>query len=95
MVFHRSEQLSCSCPDFQTRGGACKHLCAMRWIIDTWVIFSHEMSFNYISSHFAAVEHFKSLKPDHLSATFPAVPFFLPPTPAWDLSIIQALGSWY
>ena len=96
IVFHRSGQSSCSCPDFQTRGGACKHLRAMRRIIDTWVIFGHETSFNYISSHFAAVEHFKSLKPDHLSgptATLPAVPSVLPPAPAWDLSIIQALGE--
>jgi len=68
----------------------------MRWIIDTWVIAGHEKSFNYISSHFAVVEHFKSLKPNHLSgptATLPAVPSVLPPAPAWDLSIIQALGE--
>jgi hypothetical protein len=68
----------------------------MQRIIDTWVIVSHETSFNYISSRFAAVEHFKSLKPDHLSGptvTLPAVPSVLPPAPAWDLSIIQALGE--
>lgn len=68
----------------------------MRRIIDTWVIAGHETNFNYISSRFAAVEHFKSLKPDHLpgpTATLPAVPSVLPPAPAWDLSIIQALGE--
>jgi hypothetical protein len=96
MVFHRSGASSCSCPDFQTRGGACKHLRAMRRIIDTWVVAGHETSFNYISSRSAVIEHFKSLKSDHLpvpALTHPAIPSVLPPTPAWDLSVIQALGE--
>ncbi|KAL0060694.1 hypothetical protein AAF712_012517 [Marasmius tenuissimus] len=27
----------CSCLDFQSQGGACKHLCALRILIDSWV----------------------------------------------------------
>ncbi|KAK1234712.1 hypothetical protein PQX77_002079, partial [Marasmius sp. AFHP31] len=33
----RSGAGECSCPDFQSRGGACKHLRALRILIDSWV----------------------------------------------------------
>ncbi|KAF7978440.1 hypothetical protein HWV62_624 [Athelia sp. TMB] len=34
---HRSGPAFCSCPDFTHRGGACKHLRALRITIDRWV----------------------------------------------------------
>ncbi|EPQ52685.1 hypothetical protein GLOTRDRAFT_122648 [Gloeophyllum trabeum ATCC 11539] len=37
LYLHRTGQGSCSCLDFMNRGGACKHLRALRLCIDSWV----------------------------------------------------------
>jgi len=40
-----SGQASCSCPDFQAHGGACKHLRALRHAIDLWISTGYETPF--------------------------------------------------
>ncbi|KAF8823760.1 hypothetical protein HHX47_DHR9000388 [Lentinula edodes] len=48
VTLHRSGQGSCSCPDFEKRGGACKHLWALRRCIQVYVLILHvETPFNY------------------------------------------------
>ncbi|KAF8057038.1 hypothetical protein FPV67DRAFT_1456570 [Lyophyllum atratum] len=51
---------SCKCPDFHTHGGACKHLRAMRMILDVWVHYGHIPSLNYPTSSEAAREIMKT-----------------------------------
>ncbi|KAF8804230.1 hypothetical protein BYT27DRAFT_7214085 [Phlegmacium glaucopus] len=46
----RSGEASCSCPDFASNGGACKHLRAVRQTIDWWVSNKYEAPFNYPQS---------------------------------------------
>lgn len=36
LTFHPSGSATCTCPDWLTRGGACKHLRAFRLVIDSW-----------------------------------------------------------
>ncbi|KAJ3749740.1 hypothetical protein EV360DRAFT_76209, partial [Lentinula raphanica] len=52
----RSGQASCSCPDFQTNGGACKHLRAVRLVVDALVISGHEQTFIFPTSHLEALQ---------------------------------------
>ncbi|KAJ3851970.1 hypothetical protein EV368DRAFT_82994 [Lentinula lateritia] len=48
VTLHRSGQGSCSCPDFEKQGGACKHLWALRRCIEVYVLILHiETPFNY------------------------------------------------
>ena len=58
---HRSRFGSCTCLDFLNRGGACKHLCAFRHIIDSWARNGHILPFFYpptqaIGRHLANVD---------------------------------------
>ena len=44
---HCSGYGSCTCLDFLSHGGACKHLCAFRYIIDSWARNGHILPFFY------------------------------------------------
>ncbi|THU75552.1 hypothetical protein K435DRAFT_880601 [Dendrothele bispora CBS 962.96] len=48
-IQHNGKAL-CTCPDFQSRGGACKHLRALRIIVDNWLIINKFPAFVYPSS---------------------------------------------
>lgn len=52
----RSGKASCSCPDFQTRGGACKHLRSVRLFVDHWITSKQETTFLYPQSRKHAEE---------------------------------------
>lgn len=54
LFLHRAGHGGCSCPDFTNRGGACKHLRALRIILDLWVQQCHIQPFSYPSSLSAA-----------------------------------------
>ncbi|KAJ4499163.1 hypothetical protein C8R41DRAFT_755296, partial [Lentinula lateritia] len=48
VTMHRLGQGSCSCPDFEKRGGACKHLWALRRCIEAYILILRiETPFNY------------------------------------------------
>lgn len=51
---HRMGHGYCSCPDFVHRGGACKHLRALRIIIESWVRQYHITPFYYPPTPHAA-----------------------------------------
>lgn len=38
---------ACSCPDFQTHDGACKHLHVLRFAIEHWILQKLEMPFHF------------------------------------------------
>ncbi|KAJ7501990.1 hypothetical protein B0H11DRAFT_1799451, partial [Mycena galericulata] len=37
VYIHRDGYAACTCPDFTSRGGACKHLRALRLVLESWV----------------------------------------------------------
>jgi hypothetical protein len=79
----QSGRSSCSCPDFQTRGGACKHLRALRLIVDCWVQQGFEKPFVYPRSRNEATQ-------------VPMTDVNVPPplTPVlWDSTFVQSLGG--
>ncbi|KAF5381270.1 hypothetical protein D9615_008377 [Tricholomella constricta] len=92
---------SCTCPDFSTRGGACKHLRALRMILDTWAHYNHIPPLTYPSSAIAAREilkKFNVLNPGVMlplgtseSPPSPPVQPILQPTIDWTL--IQGLAE--
>ena len=105
IIFRRSGASSCLCPDFQKHGGACKHLCAVRHIVDYWVHCGLEKPFNYFPSHAAAVAAApagiaRSNNPDQshrdigpmLSIQSPPQPICLNASITWDPPTLQALG---
>ncbi|EPQ56931.1 hypothetical protein GLOTRDRAFT_127317 [Gloeophyllum trabeum ATCC 11539] len=47
LVIHRAGYASCTCPDFAHRGGACKHLRALRVRINNWVASGQVPPFYY------------------------------------------------
>ncbi|KAJ3832256.1 hypothetical protein F5878DRAFT_505339, partial [Lentinula raphanica] len=56
LSIQRSGRASCSCPDFQKKGGACKHLRAMRLVLDALVLAGHERAFNFPSTWLEAIQ---------------------------------------
>ena len=54
LILHRSGHGSCTCLDFSNRGGACKHLRALRLLVDNWVARQLIHPFHYPSSRSAA-----------------------------------------
>lgn len=54
LVLHRSGYGSCTCQDFSNRGGACKHLRALRLLIDDWVQRQLIYPFHYPTTESAA-----------------------------------------
>ena len=54
LILHRSGHGSCTCQDFSNRGGACKHLRALRLLVDNWAARQLIHPFHYPSSQSAA-----------------------------------------
>ena len=96
LELHQSgSESKCSCPDFCTRGGACKHLQALRLIIDSWVKQGLEKPFYYPRTH-DEVSLLRSNMPisEHQPATQPLQLTLSPVTPVlWDPTFIQSLGQ--
>ena len=94
LELHQSGSKSiCSCPDFCTRGGACKHLRALRLIVEGWVKQGIEKPFHYPKTRNEATLLRSDMPiPQHQPAIQP-----LQPTPAapisWDPALIQSLGQ--
>jgi hypothetical protein len=86
----RSGKASCSCPDFQTRGGACKHLRLVRFYVDHWIASKQETTFLYPQSrkHAEGIHH--SQQP---TLSEPRPPPAHPVVITWDPVSIQALGG--
>lgn len=83
---HRSGFASCTCIDYShNRGLACKHLRALRLLIDGWIHSCMEGRYTYPQSMSHAQEISQSIE----------VPSPVPPTPAQviDWTAIQALGN--
>ena len=98
----RSGKASCSCPDFQLRGGACKHLRAVRLCVDRWIANKQEAPFFYPQSRVHAEEvASRSQLPTFAEHQMTSTAFDSPPCPpaahprtiAWDPASIQALGG--
>jgi hypothetical protein len=82
---------SCSCPDFQTRGGACKHLRALRLIVDSWVEQGFEKPFTYPRSRIEATLLTANASMTNVNM---APPTLTPATPVlWDSTFVQSLGG--
>ncbi|KAJ3897484.1 hypothetical protein F5879DRAFT_995971 [Lentinula edodes] len=80
---------SCSCPNFYSQGGACKHLRAFRYVINAWT----EKPFHYPQTLASAQEiacQTMSSKTSNLMAVVPESQ--LSPEPI-DWAVIQALGG--
>lgn len=54
VYIHRDGTAACTCPDFTQRGGACKHLRALRLMIENWVTQERITPFYYPTSSTAA-----------------------------------------
>ena len=83
----------CSCPDFCTWGGACKHLRALRLIIESWVKQGHEKPFHYPKTRDEATLLRSNVSiPQRQLAIQPLQP--APAAPVlWDPAFIQSLGQ--
>ncbi|KAJ3966046.1 hypothetical protein EV361DRAFT_872715 [Lentinula raphanica] len=77
LSIQRSGRASCSCPDFQKKGGACKHLRAMRLVLDALVLAGHERAFNFPSTQLEAIQ----------------IELSMPATNSIDLPALQAIGD--
>ena len=92
LELHQSgRETKCSCPDFCTRGGACKHLRALRLIIDSWVKQGHEKPFHYSKTRDEAILLRNNIPIPQL-AIQPLHPTQMTPT-LWDPAFIQSLGQ--
>ena len=93
LELHQSGSKSkCSCPDFCTRGGACKHLRALRLIIDSWVKQGHDKPFHYPKTRDEATLISSESSDMPISQHQPVQPS--PMTPVlWDPAFIQSLGQ--
>ncbi|KZT18813.1 hypothetical protein NEOLEDRAFT_1173364 [Neolentinus lepideus HHB14362 ss-1] len=67
VTIHRIGYASCTCLDFVHRGGACKHLRALRIRLDAWVSSGHLPTFYYPGTPAAAKEIEEPLQPPALS----------------------------
>ena len=92
LELHQSGSESiCSCPDFCTWGGACKHLRALWLIVDNWVKQGLEKPFYYPKScDEATLLKSNTPIPQCQPATEP--PTLVTPV-LWDPAIIQSLGQ--
>ena len=88
---------SCTCLDFLTRGGACKHLRATRLMIDFWVCKGYEAEFYYPTS-WAEGERQLQLHSQPTGSGWLSIQSLLnppdvsPPLIAWSPTVIQTLG---
>lgn len=86
MSLCRSGEGACSCPDFQTRSGACKHLRALRFVVDSLVLIGQERTFLFPATPLEAaqVERRSIASTSFLDTKL---------SPPIDLSAIQAFGD--
>jgi len=93
LELHQSGSSTCSCPDFCLRDGACKHLRALRLIVDGWVNQGFEKPFHYPKTRVEATllrNNIPILQSQPMTEP--------PPTPLatpmlWDPAFIQSLGQ--
>ena len=64
LQMHREGRASCLCPDFVNRGGACKHLRALRLIVNLWARDGHVPPFRHPTSIAEALQVQQSPDPD-------------------------------
>ncbi|KAJ3887289.1 hypothetical protein GG344DRAFT_80872 [Lentinula edodes] len=89
LTISRFGNASCSCPNFYSQGGACKHLRAFHYVINAWT----EKPFHYPQTLASAQEiahQTMSSKTSNLMAVVPESQ--LSPEPI-DWAVIQALGG--
>lgn len=87
----RSGEGACTCPDFQKRGGACKHLRALRLVIDSLVLIGQERAFLFPANPLEAAQvERRSLA--SLASTSPLNSSTKLP-PMVNFSAIQAFGD--
>jgi hypothetical protein len=97
---NRNGDAACSCPDFQTHGGACKHLRALRLAIEHWILQRLEMPFHFPISREQA-ESLRQIDSDSEShvdnlnkvagGDMENIP--VPHIVQWDPTIIQSFGG--
>ncbi|KAJ3729336.1 hypothetical protein C8R42DRAFT_558864, partial [Lentinula raphanica] len=56
LSIHRSGTATCTCPDFQNNGGACKHLRALRLVLEALVLSGHERAFHFPTTRIEALQ---------------------------------------
>ena len=93
----RSGFASCTCLDFLTRGGACKHLRATRLTIDFWVCKGYEPEFYYPISRAEGERQLQLYSRPTGSGGLSIQsllnpPDVSPPLIAWNPTVIQTLG---
>lgn len=77
---------ACSCPDFQTHSGACKHLQALCFVIDSLVLIGQEWTFRFPTTPLEAAQ----VEKRSIASTSFLDTKLSPPI---DLSAIQAFGN--
>ena len=92
---NRNGDAVCSCPDFQTHGGACKHLRALRLTIEHWISQHLETPFQFPSSRedaeSLALQRIESHVVVDNNVASGGIP--VPKVVQWDPAIIQNLGG--
>ncbi|KAJ3717550.1 hypothetical protein C8R42DRAFT_724462 [Lentinula raphanica] len=78
----RSGHASCSCPDFLKNGRACKHLCALRLVVEALVVAGHEQAFFFPANQLEASQIEAVGNPHSFPDHFPL-----------DLPALQAMGA--
>lgn len=68
LYLHRMGHGHCSCSDFAYRGGACKHLRALRIVVESWVKQHFILPFHYPSS-ISAAKHLHPTQPTQINCT--------------------------
>ncbi|KAK7030508.1 hypothetical protein VNI00_014107, partial [Paramarasmius palmivorus] len=89
LQIHREGSASCTCVDFLDQGGVCKHLCAFRMVIESWISRGLEHPFTFpaeIAHATRVITPFMPTSMALLSEETPTLPFV-------DFSVIQALGG--
>jgi hypothetical protein len=89
---NRNGDAACSCPDFQTHGGACKHLRALRLTIEHWISQRLEMPFYFPTSHEEA-ENLRWIESRVVDSGVASGGVPIPQVVQWDPAIIQNLGG--
>jgi hypothetical protein len=93
---NRNGDAACSCPDFQTHGGACKHLRALRLAIEHWISQRLELPF-YFPILREQAENLRWIEScvnnlSNVAGENIPVPHVVQSLP-WDPTIIQNLGG--
>lgn len=104
VYLHRLGPSSCTCPSFQGEGGACKHMRALRVIVDNWVAAGSVSPMYYPSDRHDALNvraYLSSIPnaywprgaPQNTMSTFNEAPTVPPPSSAAALDTLVSLES--